>query len=177
MTDKPLRAIGGDQDLREMTMESSEDKKSKINVLLAEYNTLRGEAIARSGHRFNLMAIGVAAATFFVGSLLIWIDRVRAQPLPERGVSALLLATVFIGGAWFFWYVSRKSWAELEKAVNRVREIELQINELSGEDLLVWENLHGGAKIGYSVNAKRLERIHLADPRPPERTFRGIGLK
>ena len=49
-------------------------------------------------------------------------------------------------------------WRDLHKAVQRVREIEIDINDRVGEDLLIWENLWGGAKTGFFGNARPLPR-------------------
>jgi hypothetical protein len=157
-------------------MALSDDDKTKINVLLAEYNTLRSEAVARSGHRFNLMAIGIAAVTFLAGAVLVWLDKIQTQNNTIIWISVVVLLTVVLIGIWVVRELSHTSWRDLEKAVARVREIELQINDLLREDLLIWENLHGGSVAGYSGHSRPLPRSILADRRPPQRTFKGLPL-
>ena len=62
---------------------------------------------------------------------------------------------------------------DLEKAVTRVGEIELDINDRVGEDLLVWENLWGGRVTGYWGAAQPLPRIRLKTMPRPQRSKGG----
>src|SRR4051812_46794025 len=63
---------------------------------------------------------------------------------------------------------------DLEKAVTRVAEIELDINERVGEDLLIWENLCGGRVTSYwDKVASCHPRSKLRDTAHPQRSKGG----
>ena len=58
-----------------------------------------------------------------------------------------------------------------------MREIELDINFRAKEDLLVWENLWGGASTGIYGKGIPFPRENLIGKDPPTRTFQGLLIK
>lgn len=111
----------------------------KISVLLHEYNTLRAEIINKGNHLYQLFAL--------CGILFIWIV---GHPVDRRfWISIFASLTLLLVGWWFIY-------RDVEKAAERLREIEKMINDLADEDLLVWETRWGGAVTGYWGRARPL---------------------
>lgn len=127
----------------------TDDDKLKINVLLAEYNTLRAEAVARSSHLFQLVAAAGASFAFVIGSFISWMTNWKVMPNTIFWVSLVLIIIAFIAVLAAVCVLSVMMRRDLEKAVRRVAEIELDVNERIGEDLLIWENLCGGRVTSY----------------------------
>jgi hypothetical protein len=132
----------------------SEEEKLRITILLAEYNTLRSEAVARGGHFYQTVALGGATVTFIIGAVITWLtnadDMKPAVYWTCVGliITAIFLAIMVLG--LLFWLIRR----DLEKCARRIREIELDVNKRAAEDLLIWENLWGGAVTGYWGRAR-----------------------
>jgi hypothetical protein len=131
----------------------------KVRILLAEHTALRSEIIARMGHVYQVMAVLAAGTAILIGlkQLVPWFYPIL--------VILVVLAVVA------FWYVNRDIW----KAAARLREIEIDVNDRAGEDLLVWENLWRST--GYWGRAPILPRSKLSELQKPERTFRGEPLE
>ncbi len=104
-------------------------QKDRIQILLAEYASLRSEILARTSYGFQLMAISSIALTWMVvqssGSLsnLFWIV------LTVIGI--VFCMSIFV------------NIRDLKKAAHRVKELEHEINSRAGEHLLIWESLSG----------------------------------
>jgi hypothetical protein len=130
----------------------------KIQILLCEHRMLRDEIIARMAHVHQLIAIGVSALALLIG--------LGALASPKFWIALGLVASVL---AVAFWIWLR----DIKKAGARIREIELDVNERVGEDLLIWENLWGGGVTGFIGRAKPFPRSHLAKLQKYPRTFRG----
>jgi hypothetical protein len=62
---------------------------------------------------------------------------------------------------------------DANRIAQRLREIELDVNDRLKEDLLVWENLWGDSATGFWWWGEPLPRSHLDDVKPPFRTYRG----
>jgi hypothetical protein len=110
------------------------EKRDRILVLLAEYNTLRTEC----QHRLTLLMqwTGIAI-TVIVGLLGFAISNVQLSGL------------YYLTGAVFFLYavlviVIGINVAQLAK---RVRELEKQINDVAGERLLRWETDYAWGRV------------------------------
>jgi hypothetical protein len=109
--------------------------KDKVQILLKEYDALRGEITSRGNNMYQLIAIcaGIGAA------LISW--------LAPRGLNAMgwtVLVSTTLLFAWLFIALDR----DIKHAAARVRELEAAINELSGTELLQWETYWGGAVSG-----------------------------
>jgi hypothetical protein len=133
------------------------DQKDKIQILLAEYNTLRNELIARTGYGFQ---IGAAIA-----ALITWL-------LQQEFTTGAFLGFIFvIGGALLFAWVNVRDW---NKAAAEVRDLEDEINNRAGEHLLTHERLSGAAgRMGFLSglfdNIERLPKSSLPPLDPSHR--------
>jgi hypothetical protein len=97
--------------------------KEKLQVLLAEYNSLRAEAINRGGTAYQLLGIGIAGVAA-LASIGIWLI------LP---IFAILMG-----------FVSWCVMSDVQNVNDRVCELEGKINANFGETLLVWQTRGGG---------------------------------
>jgi len=100
-------------------------QKDRIQILLAEYASLRYEILARTSYGFQIMAIFTWIVAQSSGSLsnLFWI----------------VLTVIGIGFCISIFVNIR----DLKKAAYRVKELEHEINSRAGEHLLIWESLSG----------------------------------
>jgi hypothetical protein len=101
------------------------ESRAKVEVLLREYDSLRGEVISRLNNRFNLLGYAGAILTYAVfqgGGITDW------RLLCAAG-AALALLLVWLWGA--------KKIRELSR---RIAMIEKQVNTLLGDSLLAWES-------------------------------------
>ena len=130
----------------------------RVQILLCEHKMLRDEIIARMSHVHQLIAVGVTALALLIS--------LSSSTSPAFWV-ALLLVMVVLGVAFWIWL------RDLTKAGERIREIELDINDRAQEDLLVWENLWGGGVTGFLGRARPFPRSHLANLKPHPKTWRG----
>jgi hypothetical protein len=135
-------------------------EEEKVKILLNEYNTLRAEIIARVGHSYQLIAVGVAAILLLFG---LW-------PIGKIFWAMLAIAVTTIAIAFWIWL------RDTLKAAERIREIEIDINQRVGEDILIWENIWGGGVTGFIGRARPLSRIHLSTRVAPIRTWHGKAL-
>jgi hypothetical protein len=137
----------------------SEDRSmDKIQILLAEHKSLRDEITAKNGQQYQFLMLAVAVIALLA-------NLTRSDPLifwPAVVVSLMLSALQF-------WTFVRDTW----KAGERVREIELDINERAQEDLLIWENLWGGSVTGFYGLARPFPRSYLVGKSIQPRTFHG----
>ena len=113
-----------------------------VEVLFKEYDTLRTEIISRTN---NAVQLGTAFAALGFG-ILTW-SVSRSTIATFQGVVTLagvMLALVVV-------YVILNQWLvqlDINNAAARLRELELQINQLCGAELLRWETHWGGAVTG-----------------------------
>jgi hypothetical protein len=117
--------------------------KEKLQVLLAEYNTLRAEILTRTSNGFQVTSI-IAG---LVAILLQW-------PLGPRFWMGVTLGVVlYICSLWIILSATAKLAA-------RLRALEQIINVLVGEELLMWERSYGSAQIGpYGFLVRLARRI------------------
>ena len=111
--------------------------QGKIQILLHEYASLRTEIFHRTGHLFQLLTVG--------GALFLWL---ASRPIDLRFWISLAAAVVVV--SLFCWLIHR----DIEKAAERLRQLEEDINRRAGEELLVWETHWGGATTGYWGKAR-----------------------
>jgi hypothetical protein len=105
------------------------DKKSRIDILLKEYDVLNTQIISRINNRFAITGL-----LCFVGSLIFFKSDETTNPIytwfgPAASVFVLLLLLVI-------WFILGKLIKNLSV---RVSQIEKKINSLAGEELLIWE--------------------------------------
>lgn len=132
-------------------------EEEKVKILLNEYNTLRAEIIARIGHSYQLIGVGVAAILLL---FYLW-------PIGNIFWAMLAIATTILAIAFWIWL------RDTLKASERIREIELDVNQRVGEDLLIWENIWGGGVTGFIGLARPMPRSHLSTCNAPVRTWKG----
>jgi hypothetical protein len=148
---------------------------TKIQVLLAEHATLRAEIVARIGHVYQLIGAGATVLTVllitlnpfrlrFLGKVASGTDRRRSQIL------FFSMAALFLS---IFAWATLSYVRDANRIAQRVREIELDVNDRLKEDLLVWENLWGDSSTGFWWWSGPLPRSRLAGAKPPSRTYRG----
>jgi hypothetical protein len=125
----------------------------KVRILLAEHSALRSEIVARMGHVFQVAAVGATGVAILIG----------LNKLPSLYAILAILLVLAVA----LWFISRDIW----KAAERLREIEIDINDRAGEDLLVWENLWRSTS--YWGQSRTRPRSKLSELPRPERTFRG----
>jgi hypothetical protein len=100
----------------------------KIQILLAEYGSLRTEVIHRTNNLYQLVAAG---AVLF--SVAVSRQRIDAVFWITVGLSITVVAA-------FAFLINR----DLDKAARRLRDLELDINTRAGETLMIWETRWGG---------------------------------
>lgn len=111
--------------------------QGKVQVLLHEYASLRMEIFHRTGHVIQLVTV--------CGALFLWL---ASRPIDLRFWISLVAAVVVLG------LFRRVIHRDIEKAAERLRQLEEDINRRAGEELLVWETRWGGAVTGYYGNAR-----------------------
>jgi hypothetical protein len=137
-------------------------ERQKIAILLNEYSTLRAEIVVRIGHLYQLIGFGTGAI-ILLNTVGVFLEHAFWY----------LVTLVVVTFAISLWFYGRYAWLLSE----RVREIELDVNDRVREDLLVWENLWGGRAIGFFGFKRHLPPSHLADQERLQRTWRGAPLK
>lgn len=107
----------------------------KIQVLLAEYSSLRSHVVSRSASSIEVVAIGVAAMAFVASQLH---DHL-VTGLAIMGALALVIGII-----------GRFLYRDLIEEAAHVCELERRINALAGgEKLLTWETEKGRVMNGY----------------------------
>lgn len=107
--------------------EEREIRREKVQILLAEYGSLRSEINARISSVYSAIAVAIFLIVFIL-----------QQPIGVGFFIALFVAVAGVGVCGRFLAYDSFS------AARRVQEIERMINELVGEKLLVWESDRGG---------------------------------
>jgi hypothetical protein len=107
-------------------------QKEKIQILLAEYASLRSEINARISSGYTVTGIGTALVVFVI-----------QQPIGAAFWIGLFMVIVGV------MYCARMVGYDATNAAKRVREIELDVNKRVGEKLLVWETERGGLNASY----------------------------
>jgi hypothetical protein len=113
----------------------TEEDKIKIQILLEEYNTLRAELISNGNKGFQILALG--------GALFVLI---LSRPIDTRFWIAITAGLIVVSCTTFA--VMR----DIRKMAKRVAELEHDINQRAGEELLVWERRWGSAATGFVVH-------------------------
>ena len=112
--------------------------KEKIEILFKEYDTLRAEIIGRTAGGYQLIAI----LAIIFAAILGW----RSPHGPDQMFWVAI--GVLVGSAIVFgWWAHR----DINMIARRISDIELQINEFSGQTLLIWETQLGGMAGGWAL--------------------------
>jgi hypothetical protein len=123
-------------------------EKERLQILLAEYNSLRTESTARMTSVYQ-----VATMTALV---LIWLLQQKDGGAPFY----LGLTAAIVGLSICAWTLAR----DLGRAGIRVKQIEGEVNRRAGEPLLVWES-EWGAQTSPIWGTRLMHRIlHLNRP-------------
>jgi hypothetical protein len=126
------------------------EDKDKIEILLKEYDRLGQEILGRINNRFVMLGLVGAflGVVFFKESPILtiqfWGLSVRTV-LAISGLIALIAIWIYFG------YLTGT-------LARRVSSIEKRVNELAGEDLLMWESRYGWARWGkFSGAGKKVD--------------------
>jgi hypothetical protein len=131
----------------------------KVRILLSEYAALKAEIMARTGHGYQITGFFLTALAIFATQGFSW----------KVGIYLAAVVAVLAFALWF-------TWRDIHKASRRIREIELDVNDRAGEDLLVWEHLFGNLWGGLRMKPWTIaadSREVLKNMSLPERTFKG----
>ena len=109
---------------KKATTEDSFKPEEKVRILLTEYITVPSEAIARTGHGFQIGGFVIAALSF-----------VEAQAVNWNWKTVVILICIAIFGISGLFMVIR----DLLMASMRIRDIESDVNHRAGEILLSWQ--------------------------------------
>jgi hypothetical protein len=121
-------------------------EKERLQVLLAEYNTLRAEILTRTSNGFQVASISAG----LIAILLQW-------PVGVRFWMGLSLGLTLCGCC--LWIILSAT-AKLEA---RLRTLEQAINDRVGEELLTWERSYGAAQKGpYGALVRYAKRLGVA---------------
>lgn len=138
----------------------------RVKLLLVEHKTLRDEIIARTGHGYQMLSFGAT-------SIAVLVTLVLARNSDPGLLTIVLIGVLVLLLVFALWTGFRWSARDIRKAAARLRQIEIDINDRVGEDILVWENLSGAAVTGWWGKSVAFDRSKLADLPEPERTFKG----
>jgi hypothetical protein len=133
------------------------DQQDKIQILLAEYSTLRNEVIARTGYGFQIGAAIAGITTWLLQQPLSW--------------GSIFGGAVVFGGTLIFARVNVRDW---RKAAAEVRDIEHEINSRAEEHLLTHERMSGAAgRMGFLAGLfAKIERLPKSALPPLDPTYR-----
>jgi hypothetical protein len=118
--------------IRERDMEMTD--MEKVQILLAEYNTLKAQIISRGATSVQVIAIGVAALAVSASLLK---DNLRL------GLVVFLSLLIGVG------VQARLTNRDLLEEAAQVRRLEAEINSRAREKLLTWETSNGRAQTGW----------------------------
>lgn len=102
-------------------------QKEKIQILLAEYNSLRAEALSRGGTAYQILAIAAGALSWLLSQT------------PDIKFALICAVLSFALGFAAFVCI-----LDVRNACSRTRELEAEINKRAGQKLLLWESERGG---------------------------------
>lgn len=107
------------------------DDEKKIEILLAEYNSLRGESMEALRNKFQVLAFGFAGLSVFVGSTLTGKTGLATAALILFVIVPTLSKAVMV-----VWLGEHR---RMVRAGGGVAALETEINRLAGASLLGWE--------------------------------------
>jgi len=107
-------------------------EKERIQILLAEYTSLRSEVNSRISSSYQVVGIGTA--------LIAWLLQQQIGPRFWIGVCVIVAGALYCG---------RVITYDAMNAAKRVRELEAELNNRAGEKLIFWETERGGLNANY----------------------------
>lgn len=117
------------------------DSDQKLEILLAEYNSLRSESLAAINNKLKVLTIGFAGLSVFVGSALSGDLETPTFLLITLGIVPVLAKALL-----FIWLGEHR---RMLRAGGGVQSLEYKINEIAGEALITWEQwLHDSKSHG-----------------------------
>ncbi len=123
----------------------------KIQILLAEYATLRDEVLQRDSSLNQFIVIGGATVVAIVAAV---------GTMAAYKISALWLGVSFVGllgtDALLVFVGFKMVEFDVLRIAERLLELESAINELAGEQLLAWETTRGIALQGYRYRGRHV---------------------
>src|SRR3984893_7165521 len=117
-------------------MKEETTTRDQIRILLAEYNTLRAEIIQRGSWQIQMWSVAGTVTVALLGFAVVY------GAIWQSILLLLFAISLFAGGILY-------NDQDIRFIAARVRELELEINQLAGRELLVWEGRSGLAVIGY----------------------------
>ena len=118
-------------------------RQSKIEVLLKEYDRLWDEMISRMNNRFAVIGYlgGLLAFIVYQTKNVAWPEAMWPLSLLRLPKDILWPSALVVVGLFFLFVIWRRFGTLIKRLAWRVSQIEKQVNELIGEDVLVWETL------------------------------------
>ena len=117
----------------------SDIEKSRLSVLLAEYNTLRNELVACGNKVYNIVGVGILMLTF---------------TLPNYGKPLFFIG--LITGIAFVILLGILNSIDTRRLALRVQQLESEINIYTGQLTLQWESKQGLYKQGGPLNRNNI---------------------
>lgn len=121
---------------------------AKVALLLKEYDALRSEMVTRINNRFAIVGFVVALVAFLASRSDI--------PIVGRSLLAGGAAVLIFAVWWRFGQL-------MKRCSLRLAQIERQVNNVMGEDILIWES--------QIANKGLFHKIYCGSP--PESSLRG----
>jgi len=131
------------------------ETKDKVEILLHEYDTLRDEVVQRYNAIQQQISIFVL---MIIGTLTI-----LSTYSEQRWGWSLFLYLLLALGLCVFAFALRINHLDIQKINTRLRELEADINQLAGEQLLKWETYWSGAVTGYFNPFRRYPSSRIDD--------------
>jgi hypothetical protein len=126
-------------------------QSDNIQVLLHEYDGLRSEIVQRWVGMQQQISIGVVV---LLGIVAVLFSKDSKIDHPRDYILYSLLGFAMCVFCYAMWQVGRDS----GKAAKRVREIEREVNQRAGAELLQWETRWGGGATGYWGSARPIKK-------------------
>jgi len=127
------------------------DDSKRIDILLKEYDTLRADAMSRMNSRFLMMGTFGALIGFSIFSPSSPFRGGSGNLVLEQVVCLLAGLVMLVVWIWMGYLAGI--------CVRRVSQIELKINEIAGEELMVFESKHGFGRWGVWLLVPMIERL------------------
>ena len=130
------------EEAQQFTRTSSDvGTKEKLQVLLAEYSSLRAEILQRNTVMNQFLTTSITASVAIVGLTIL-----HQSVIVGLLIGCLLVLVIF--------FVATVISFDTRKAAQHVQKLETRINALAGDKLLEWETENGILRVGVSARFK-----------------------